>query len=198
MSTSESGGRICPLSRARPVAGQPGDFWNTVGVAWNEDHTESGLKFAAGQASDIQVRLVNLAGGWSSGGHMGIKSPMLDHYNYPANNHGGNAQVILTHVPPGAYDIYIYGHEASPAGYGDYTLTVGNRDYGRKMTSKRNDAITNTTWVEGSQYVRYRNVDVDADNAVQILIQPGGWITDHWGRTFTDATICGLQLIPVE
>jgi len=33
---------------------------------------------------------------------------------------------------------------------------------------------------------------------VEILIRPGAQVTDPAGRTFADAMICGLQLIPVE
>jgi beta-lactamase regulating signal transducer with metallopeptidase domain/biopolymer transport protein ExbD len=179
------------------AAGREEDYWNTVGVPWINDHTETGLKFASRVPSAVQVRMVNLAGGWGNDGKMGVKAPMFDSYNYPVNNQGGNAQVILTHVPPGKYDVYIYGHESNPVAYGDYTLKVGGRDYGRKATSNKSDAIENTSWVEGSQYVKYSSVEVNASDEMEILIQPGGQVTDHWGRTFSDATINGLQLIPV-
>lgn len=179
------------------AAGSDGDFWNTVGVAWSNDHTESGLKFANGEASPIQVRMKNLGGGWGSDGRLGIKSAMMNGYNYPQNNQGGNAEVILSRVPAGTYDIYIYGHEAAPEAYGDYTLTVGDHAYGRKVTSNKSDAIENTNWVEGSQYVKFCRVVIGANDAVDILIKPGGQVTDGFGRTFTDATINGLQLVPV-
>lgn len=179
------------------AAGREGDYWNTVGVAWSNDHTESAMKFANGEASPIQVRMVNLGGGWGNDGHLGIKSAMMDSYNYPQNNQGGNAQVTLSKVPAGMYDVYIYGHEAYPEAYGDYTLTVGDRCYGRKVTSNKSDAIENTNWVEGSQYVKFSRVEIGSDDAVNVLIKPGGQVTDHFGRTFTDATINGLQLVPV-
>jgi biopolymer transport protein ExbD len=180
------------------AAGREGDFWNAVGVAFNNDHTEADLKFASGEPSPVQVRMINLGGGWGSGGKMGIKAPMMDTYDYPVNNQGGNSQVILKEVPPGMYDIYIYGHELDPRANGDYTLTVGNRPYGRKQTSNQRDAIANTTWFEGSQYVKYGSVAIGGGDEVGILIQPGGQITDQMGRTFSDAVICGLQLIPAN
>ena len=180
------------------AAGNEGDYWNTVGVAWNNDHTESGMKFASGEASPILVQMINLAGAWGSNGKMGVKAPMLDSYNYPMNNQGGNAQVILKGVPVGTYDLYIYGHESDPVAYGDYTLTVGDHSYGRKMTSNKSDAIENTSWVEGSQYVKYSGIKVVTGEELKILIQPGGQVTDHFGRVFTDASINGLQLIPTQ
>ena len=190
---------VAPSRQTGPAAaGHEGDFWNVVSVAWNNDHTETGMKFASGEPSSIQVRMINLGGGWGSSGRMGVKAPMLDSYNYPVNNQGGNAQVILKAVPAGRYDVYIYGHEQYPSSYGDYTLTVGNHEYGRKATSNKSDAIENTTWVEGSQYVKYSGVEIGSDDDVIILIQPGGQVTDHFGRTFADAVICGLQLVPLK
>lgn len=180
------------------AAGGEGDFWNTVGVAWSNAHTESDLKFASGDPSPIRVEMNNLGGGWGCDGRMGVKAPMLDSFNYPMNNQGGNSQVILNEVPPGEYDVYIYGHGTDPLYYGDYTLTVGDHNYGTKATSDKSDAIENTAWVEGSQYVKFARVRVAAGDKVEILIQPGGQVTDHLGRTFADAIICGLQLIPVK
>ncbi len=195
------------------AAGNDGDYWNTVGVAWNNDHTESDLKFASGEPSPIQVRMVNLGGGWSNAGLMGVKAPMLDTYNYPAGNQGGNSHVILNEVPAGKYDLYIYGHTRGPVGYGDYTLTVGTHRYGRKTTSNKSDAIEDKTWVEGSQYVKFAGVKVAAGDKVEILIQPGGQLgldaaasdiaptpagQQPVARTWSETTICGLQLVPVK
>jgi beta-lactamase regulating signal transducer with metallopeptidase domain/biopolymer transport protein ExbD len=195
------------------AAGHEGDYWNAVGVAWNNDHTETGLKFASGQPSPIQVRMINLGGGWSNDGLMGVKAPMLDTYNYPAGNQGGNSYVILNGVPAGTYDLYIYGHTRCPVGYGDYTLTVGTHHYGRKITSNQSDAIENTTWVEGSQFVKFAGVKVASGDKAEILIQPGGQLgldaaasdiaptpagQQPAARTWSETTICGLQLVPVK
>jgi beta-lactamase regulating signal transducer with metallopeptidase domain/biopolymer transport protein ExbD len=212
------------------AAGHEGDYWNAVGVPSNDDHTEADLKFASGEPSPIQVRMVNLGGGWSNAGLMGVKAPMLDTYNYPAGNQGGNSDVVLNGVPAGKYDFYIYGHTRGPVGYGDYTLIVGTHHYGRKTTSNKSDAIENATWVEGSQYVRFAGIKVAAGDKVEILIRPGGsldldgeandiappaaaisaaavrlrYITppaagrQPAARTWSDTTICGLQLVPAN
>jgi hypothetical protein len=180
------------------AAGNPGDFWNTVAIGFNSDHTESDLRFANGAPSPIQVRLVNLGGSWGNSGGMGVKDPMLDSYNYPVNNQGGNSRVILRNVPPGTYDVYVYGHSTHPIYYGDYALTAGARFLGRKQTSNRMDAVENTTWVENSQYVKFPAAKVAAGEPLEILIRPGGRVTDNLGRTFADAMICGLQLVPAR
>jgi hypothetical protein len=144
------------------------------------------------------MEMVNLGGSWSSGGVMGVASPMLDTYNYPVGNKGGDSKVILRNVPAGRYQVYVYGHGPVPLYYGDYTLTVGRHNYGRKQTSPKADAIRNTIWVEGSQYVKFSNVTVAAGEEMEIFIRPGGQVTDNSGRTFSDTMISGLQLIPVK
>jgi hypothetical protein len=58
--------------------------------------------------------------------------------------------------------------------------------------------MRNTQWVEGSQYVKFSNVKVGEGEEVEVLIRPGAQVTDPSGRTFADAMICGLQLIPVK
>ena len=129
---------------------------------------------------------------------MGVPSPMLNLFNYPTSNHGGNARVILHQVPAGKYQLYIYGHGLDAGYYGDYTVTVGGREYGRKKTTDKYDGGHYTEWVEGIQYVRFSNVKVGQGEKVDILIRPGAQVTNGSGRTLTDAMICGLQLIPVK
>jgi hypothetical protein len=180
------------------AAGQPGDYWNTVAIGFNSNHIETGLKFANGEASPIAVALNNLGGGWGNDDKLGIHDPMMNSFNYPVNNQGGSSLVTLYNVSPGSYDIYVYGHGTDPNYYGDYQVTVGDHDYGRKQTTHGADAVENTKWVEGSQFVRFKDVNVGKDDILMIHIQPGGTVTDRGGRTFADAMICGLQLIPAK
>jgi hypothetical protein len=189
-----------PSPQVGPAAvGLEGDFWNTVGVPNNDHHIEAGMNFATGEPSAIQVEMINLGGGWGNDGLMRVQSPMLNSFNYPVNNQGGNSQVILHYVPPATYDVYIYGHGAKSAGYyGDYTLSVGKRKYGRKSTTHGMDAERNTKWVEGSQYVKFSGVKLGVGERMEILIKPGAQVSDDFGRTFADAMICGLQLVPVK
>ena len=63
---------------------------------------------------------------------MGVKAPMLDRFNYPVNNRGGDANVILYRVPPGTYTLYLYGHTLNAPQNDDYEVSVAGRDYGRK------------------------------------------------------------------
>jgi len=192
-------GATDPSKQVGPAAvGRPGDYWNSVAVPFDNHHTECDLKFAGGDPSPIEVEMINLGGCWSKNGGLGLKSPMLDTYNYPTGNRGGNSTVILHQMPPGKYNVYIYGFGPNPDYYGDYTLTVGTRDYGRKLTQQKGGTIRSTKWVEGSQYVKFSNVKVGLGEDVEVLIQPGKQVTDPSGRSFADAMICGLQLMPVK
>ncbi len=182
-----------PSEQSGPAAvGRKGDFWNVVGVPWNHAHTESGLKFANGQPSPIRVEMINLGGGWSTGGRVAIDSPMLDNYNYPANNRGGHAKVILHDVPAGTYALYLY----SPC-YDDYSVRAGGRDYGTKMTSEKNDAMENKEWVEGSQYVKFAAVKVAPGENIEIVIGPSEEV-EHLDQVYRDAMIAGMQLVPAS
>ena len=190
-----------PSKQTGPAAaGQAGDFWNSVAVSWNDDHTEAGLKAATGEPSPIEVQLINLGGCWGNGGGMGVKDPMLDTFTYPAMNKGGDSTVILYNVPAGRYNLYLYGHGSDPRNpqyNGDYTVTVNGHSYGRKQTSHGLDALRNKKWVEGSQYVKFSGLKVSEGDKLEILIQPGGQVS-YSGRTFADAMICGLQLVPAR
>jgi len=188
-----------PSEQVGPAAvGKPGDFWNAVVIGFNDHHTEGDLSFANREPSPIEVEMINLGGSWSFHGEMGVKSPMMDYYDYPTGNKGGNSTVILHNVPAGKYYVYIYGHGPNAAYYGDYTLSVGDHEYGRKQTSPKVDAGKYTKWVEGIQYVKFSNVKVGQGEEMEILIRPGGQVSDESGRTFSDAMICGLQLIPMK
>ena len=190
-------GSGAPSEQVGPAAaGQAGDYWNTVSVGFNDHHTESDLKFARGNPSPIEVEMINLGGGWTSSHTLGVKDPMLDTYNYPTGNRGGNSTVILHQVPAGKYSVYIYGFGPNPDYYGDYTLSVGTLKYGRKQTYQKKGTFRDTKWIEGLQYVRYSNVKVGEGQDVEVLIQPGREVTDPSGRSFADGYICGMQLIP--
>ncbi len=192
------GGPLVSEQEGPAAAGKAGDYWNAVVEGFNDHFTKSDLKFAGRDSSPIEVEMINLGGSWSFSGEMGVKDPVLDTYTYPTGNKGGNSTVILRQVPAGKYNVYVYGHGPNAPYYGDYTLSVGQHQYGRKQTSPKKAAGDYTKWVEGIQYVRFSNVRVGAGEEMRILIRPGGQVTDPSGRTFSDAMIAGLQLIPAK
>lgn len=184
------------------VVGSAGDYWNAVAVPWCDDHTKSNLKNANNSSSPITVRMKNLGGSWRTSSSLAMgyitsdqvvglvkTDTMLDGFNYPASNKGGDAYVILYNVPAGAYDLYLYNKTANAGQYGDYTVTVGGREYGRKLTSSVPGSERSAQWEENNQYVKFAIEVRTAGEQVQVRIQP------HVG-VLRDAQIGGLQLSP--
>lgn len=175
--------------------GAEGDFWNAVVVPFDSDHTELGLLNVDHYRSPIQVRLLNLGGSWGQAGKLALHDAMIENFDYPVNNQGGDSHVTLSHVPNGLFTLYVYGTSANPDYYGDYSVSSGGVEYGRKKTQSGPEAAAATKWTEGLHYVTFRSVDVK-DGVIEILIRPGGLVSDSPGRYFRDAYICGLQLAP--
>lgn len=168
----------------------PGDYWNTVAAA-NDDYNQTGLKYSSGGDSPVAARLINLGGTWDNGGLLGVFDSMLDTYSYPQNDQEGNAQVVLYKVPPGIYDIYVYGRGTHPLFYGDYAVSAGTRYYGRKSTASSLEAVNSPTWIEGFQYVKFSNVKIRSGEKLEILIRPNEAAPPV-------AMISGLQLVPAR
>lgn len=68
-------------------------------MPFDSDHTELGLLDADRYRSPIQVRLLNLGGSWGQAGKLALRDPMIENFDYPVNNQGGDARVTLSHVP---------------------------------------------------------------------------------------------------
>lgn len=184
-----------PSRKIGPAAvGEENDFWNVVAIPWNNDHTEGGLVDALKAKSEIQIRMVNLAGGWAQVGELGLSDPMLNTYNYPQNNRGGESQVEISHLQQGTYSLYIYGTSSYENFYGDYSVTVEDTNYGRKSTKAGPAAITAKDWTEGIQYVKFTGLKSPSNGKIKITIHEGKPFGVN-GRTDTNTLICGLQLI---
>ena len=171
------------------IVGKSGDYWNVLGVPWCDDHNKNNLKNADQSSSSIIVEMKNLGGGWGDGGKLlGLYDPMLKDFSYPANNKGGNAYVVMSNVPAGSYDLYLYNKTSNDSQNGDYAATVGGRSYGRKLMTTDVGSYKANSWQENNQFVIFK-VAVNSGESIKILIQPsvGG---------FHDAQIAGLQLAP--
>jgi len=110
------------------------------------------------------------------------------------NNRGGNSQVIFTRSLRQIQRLYLR-HGIYSEYYGDYTLTVElTTTAGSNLPTL--DAVRNTKWVEGSQYVKFSDVKValgkgrDSHSTGEQL----HFLTAHFCRCYD----CGLQLIPAD
>jgi len=184
-----------PSSKVGSAAiGEDNDFWNVVAVPWNDDHTEVGLLDAQRIKSDIQIRMVNLGGGWAQVGELGLDDPMLSTYNYPQNNQGGESQIEISNLQQGSYTLYIYGTSAYKNFYGDYSVSVDDKKYGRKVTQSGLPAVNAKSWTEGIHYVRFSGILSPNNGEIKITIHESKPFAPPF-RTDTNALISGLQLI---
>jgi hypothetical protein len=96
---------------------------------------------------------------------------MYNCYCYSQDN--GDIILTVTNLPGGEYDFYLYGHSGAANGNSMFQLLVGGADYGNQPTGTNADSLS-TNWVEGVQYVVYRNVAVTNGGApVTITAHPG-------------------------
>ena len=96
--------------------------------------------------------------------------------------------VILTNVPYGYYDVYLYGHGNADELNGLYQLIAGWNDYGSLATTNTAE-WSSDMWTEGAQFVVFRDVALSSGQA--LLVQVG---TNALGM----ALLNGLQLVGKE
>ncbi|HTI72237.1 MAG TPA: hypothetical protein VMF06_19835 [Candidatus Limnocylindria bacterium] len=139
------------------------------------------LLFSDGLPSGIGLSVSNAVGSWSNGA-----SDELGLYLYPYNK--GNIDIQLSRVPPGKYDLVVYGHGGPQLDRynGIYTAATSGQRLGPLATSTGSD-WQQQGWAEGGQYVRFRGVIVGDDGRLGVVGLPG----EHDGR----AVFNGLQLI---
>ena len=143
------------------------DFWNF----YNRDNGQGGwrvngalpnLKFADGSASSVGLVVSNAPGRW----YNGSSDAMYGTYLYPLG--AGNITLVVTNLPAGENDFYIYGYQ------GNYHLTVGSTDYGTRTCYEPPETRSNPPpWEEGRQFTLFRRVAVATGQAVTIIVGPG-------------------------
>jgi len=166
-----------PSQKAGPAAtGQTSaDFWNY----YSRDDGNGGyrtygelanMKWADGKVSDVGLSVANAPGSWGNG----AADPMYNYFVYPLGP--GNITMVLTHLPSGSYDFYLYGHGDRENQSGVYQLSSGNQDEGTQSTAASGDGWKSSTWRLGQQYVVFRNVPVARNEPVTItaLQSPAG------------------------
>ncbi len=153
------------------------DFWNYYTRDdefgnWRDWGTLENLKLANGTATTTGLSVANAPGAWGNQS----TDPMYEGYIYPFD--GGNITLKFTNVPPGVYDLYVYGSDAR------CSLSADNTDYPVRAATE-NPAVNPPVWTEGKQYVRFSDVALNSSNLVlTVLPGSGGY-----------AIISGLQLV---
>jgi Concanavalin A-like lectin/glucanases superfamily/Calx-beta domain len=160
------------------VGQTPNDFWNYFNQSYSVGSGSlNNLKLVGGTPSPVGISVVNAPGGWSSGS----SDPMYNDYLYPYYGQG-DMTTMLTGVPVGLYDLYLYSAD------GNFAVSAGAVNYGTKI-SRESPLVNPAAWEEGLQYVRYQNLLISA--AGQNIV-----ITGHPGLDGY-AILSGLQLLQV-
>ncbi len=145
----------------------PIDFWNNYTAPWQSFAWLSNLVAADGSPTSVGLTVQNGAGHWS------FTHPDLMYNCFCYSQDNGDITLTVTNLPSGDYDFYLYGHSGAANGNTVFQLLVDGVDYGNLPTGTHADSLS-TNWVEGAQYVIYRNVTVTNGGApVTIKAHPG-------------------------
>jgi len=157
------------------------DVWNDYIFLGSDSAEMTDLALYDGSASGVTLDVWNAPGLWGNG----VDDPMFNTYIYPWD--GGDISLSVSALPPGSYDVYIYGHAPTPDGYSLFDLYTADADYGQRGTTAWGDGWNSTTWEEGQQYIVYRNVAVGDDGTFNVEVTP-----DAAGYSI----INGMQIVP--
>jgi autotransporter-associated beta strand protein len=167
------------------LGGAPG-----TGVLWNpiayQGTTSTGL--LADGATPSAITLTDTSpnnynpGQGAQGTQGGLEAP------YAYENNGTPATETLSQVPPGTYDLYLYGRNYPYANRGTaFSVSVGATSYGTQSTVGSSD----TGFTQGNDYVEFTNV----------VVGSGGTITFTYAAGAAgggEGDFNGLQLVTVQ
>lgn len=157
------------------------DFWNACGYLGTSSNNLARLSFANGTASWVGLDVTGQHGDSTNGHADAMFNPFL------FRGDGGNMQLSITNLPPGTYDLLLYGHGPADADNGFYEVAVGGTSYGVQGTTNTAEWTTNE-WLEGYQYVAFRSVTIaTGGQAIAVTVWPG--------QNTNLALISGLQLV---
>ena len=148
------------------VIGAGRDVWTLVDV---REQRKTGLVFADGTGSDVEMQLSENDGEWGIAGHYGVTHAYLYH-----NCRCTDLSVTLKYLPQGTYDVYVYAHGDAPDQNAAIEIQSAGHLYAGKSTL--NDGtwdFNSQTLKEGHQYVRY-TIDVEAEIPVVITSKRDG------------------------
>ena len=162
------------------------DFWNHYNPT-NNDGTlfDNGVLVPLFSADGTNLAAGMLVYGVQTNGTNATGDVMLDSW---LGASGTNLTVMLTNVPYGYYDVYLYGHGDADELNGIYELIAGWNPYGSQSTTNTSAWNTNV-WTEGAQFVVFRDVALPAGQALLVQVS-----TNALGF----ALLSGIQLVGKE
>lgn len=135
------------------------DYWNAMHSSYSQWSISNNLHNASYVQTSISCTLSNTPGSW------GFSCPdsMQGNYVYRSS---GPAFMVLSNVPAGFYDLYLYSHD------GNYDLTAGAQGYGNRRARDWPVRLP-FVWEEGVQYAAFRGFEVHAGEAVKVTLNAG-------------------------
>lgn len=149
------------------------DFWNVYSrdgandFDWHASGTVSNLKWVDGSDTGADLAVANAEGAWFTES----SDAMMKSYLYPLGR-SGNIGLTFSNLPPRVYDLYVYAHGSPGSENGVVQLLTDGISLGTKQTTTSNDWNT-SAWVEGNQFVVFRDVNVYTGAVTRILARPG-------------------------
>jgi hypothetical protein len=144
------------------------DFWNPVGPGFQADFLATGLLWADGSSSNVQMRVTNLPGNWGSAS--AIHDPMYDGYEYSWS--GTTATITIVNLPSGTYDVYVYSSVTGGNTGSSVSACASGASTPTQFTSTSAYA-TDTVWIAGDEYALHAGVSVAASDVVTINLSNG-------------------------
>ncbi len=144
------------------------DFWNNYTAPFQAFAWLSNLTMADGTPTTVGLTVQNGAGHWS------FAHPDLMYNTFCYSQDNGDITLMVTNLPSGEFDFYLYGHSGAANGNTVFQLLAGCRELWEPTPQRQMPIRLSTNWVEGAQYVVYRNVAVTNGGApVTIKAHPG-------------------------
>jgi hypothetical protein len=168
------------------------DYWNSIPAAAGQ---YGGFLLADSSPTPVTLSLYNVSGlGNNSSG-----DGMYDSYLFASNSSEASPPIflLLGSLPQGNYDLFLYGHaDPFPGLENDSQYLVENlgRTNGPLGTVSSTGWRASDPWVQGSQYVVFRDVVVGPSQTIFIHVLPG--FNDQISSDLRHCAVFnGLQLV---
>jgi hypothetical protein len=170
----------------------PGDnYWNPV--------VANGTTPAATDADGVTTSTITLteaeAGNYQGGSPATQGTPAELEYDYSYANNSSTQSCTLSNIPPGTYNLYLYGKndDQGDANRGTtFTVSVGATSYGTQSTTNSVDSV----FTLYNDYVVFTNISVGVAGAITFTYTHNGNVQGNYGNN-TEGDFNGLQLINI-
>lgn len=166
--TIYSGGRVIappPIMVGPAATGAPGDFWNSVvgSDSLSRPWSLANLRANDDSVTPIDIAVIDFAESSTYPPTDG-DDLMRDYHYLGASGYNGPAEIRLTEVPPGTYDLYLYSF--TPIATDQNAVFTVNGETKTVVAS-----IPFTGYQENVNYVVYRNISPDSTGTLSITVE---------------------------